>query len=340
VPLILGSEFPEGLRTRCLSLLNALLAIDDAYGPLPRVPHLCDRPGAIERTISYRSRILDPNSGEALPGFLRRSGWESIVDSPTPQSASFETRCYGNAMARAHFETDVRLGSLDRFPLMPSSERRDSGLSWHSHPVVFRRTDGDIGFFQWETREGDTTARHPDAAPCALTSSVDPPIVGRTYAIQDGPDAIVLRILPAIARSWDHVVDRFRLQDCHAEATAAEEHTARWCLRLQYPDRTIAVSRFDLPGAPFPTLTEKRGNEWQWDLRYDREALTGRRILVHLWAISLVRGSAWPPAIVPCPDSEIPRTPDETAYDFRWKSAARNWHLLIDPLSASPLTEL
>lgn len=339
VLLILARNLPDDLQTRCRTLLKALLEIDDAYGALPRVPDLGVASEAPQRTRSYRTREPDSGNGGALASYLRQSNWPDIVGSPAPHSDELEVRCFGNVMARAHFESDVRLGSMERFPLMPSSETRASGLSWHSYPVLFRRTEGDRGYFQWETLEGDTVVRHPDASPGALTSAVDPPIFGRTFAIQKGSDVIVLRILPAISRTWEYAIDRFRVRECHAEPVEAD-NDSYWRLQLPYRERTIEVSRFEFPGTPPPRLSKDESGDVLWDLQYDRESLNGRRLVIHLWAVTLARGSAWPAAIVPCLDSDIPRAPEQTAYDFRWKSAARNWHLLIDPLKNRPLIEL
>ena len=69
--------------------------------------------------------------------------------------------CADNARAVVHLTEDVRLGSLTRFPLMPTAEHSTWGLSWQCFPVALWSPSGVWGFFQWETVENGRRHSHP-----------------------------------------------------------------------------------------------------------------------------------------------------------------------------------
>ena len=173
--LLGGDRLDAATRGLCLSLLNELLAIEDAYDG-PRVPALRSyafqappvrtnyrdlvRPVAeltAEQMVwepgRQASMLLWPNFGP----LLCERGWHELVASrgvakgpAMPAPARYEGRqereseggrevrvaCLEGAEAVAWCEPGVRLGTVNQFPLMPMAEHRGSGLAWQSMPVA------------------------------------------------------------------------------------------------------------------------------------------------------------------------------------------------------------
>jgi hypothetical protein len=322
--------------------------------------------------VSYRDwvRALPPGNGElparsapAMPpdaggvfrhgpplgATLHARGWHDLAPPRKPPATDLAIPCFGGSVATAHLAGDIRIGSLSRFPLMPSAERLKWGLAWQSFPVAFWRPQGDWGFLQWETRRGDERRAHPalDLTKSyfdgALSDGVDPPIVGQTYAIQSGGDVIALRVMPAIAGNWDTLTDRLRIVNAQVSPRLLPNSNSHSQMLLSYPGREVSVLCLPVSAGGNIRLQSGRGGQrtLEWGPTFDRAALGNLSKVIVVWGISINgRVTADPSlnAIAPAPD--VPRVPEEQPFELRWQWPGKQWHLRIDPLDPIPLREL
>jgi len=254
-----------------------------------------------------------------------------------------EIRCFQGARAVAHVRENVRLGSLSRFPLMPTAEHATWGLSWQCFPVALWRP-GSWGYFQWEALEDGGLRSHPARTKHwsylrnALTGKTRPPVVGWTYSIQRGGDLMVLRVMRAIIDAWEELTDRFRLVGATG-GVESERGSDDWSqLILTYPERQVAVNCLTLC-APAPAeLLHNDEGVLDWGVRASGEALRGYRGLVTLWGISLDGPVRESPRLEPDPDSvPMPRSGSEKAWTLCWNWPHTRWRLRIDTTDTQPI---
>ena len=372
--LLLSRHLPDDVRARYKRLFDDLLAIDDAFAAQPRVPAIRSYAfGAGPTHTGYRERIrplsddvsqplahqttplMPPEAGDVfqhrppLGATFHAHGWHDLAPMPSTSATRQHQRdlvipCQ-DAIAWARIREDVRLGSVSRFPLSPDAESHAWGMSWQSFPVALWRPTGDWGFLQWETRAGDRVRAHPaidmlTAYPDnALTPKGSAITVGRTYAIQRGGDVIALRIMPAIAPEWDHVVDRWRLLGSTAEIPAPVTEPSHAQLLLRYPQRDVSVQCVPLSPGGVVGFGEP-SCALDWGVRYDRAALSKLRTVVVLWGVSMNGRVGTAPVIAPAGEAlGSDKTDDERPLEVRWAWPQTQWHLRIDPRDSRPLQD-
>ncbi len=366
--LVFEQHLPPELRQSLLATINQLLAVDDAFVGGIRVPTircsaLLQSPSVAEKyrdwvAGSYRQSVapLTPDHWNRisnmplLGGILARRRWHEKVAPPAPQRPDVRVPCMRSAQAIARLEPEVRLGTLSHFPIMPEAEFQTWGLAWQSFPAVFWHREGDWGFLQWETLEGPTRRCHPgelheyeaDKRGNPGPNAVLPPILGRTFALQRGGDALVLRLMPALAQSWLSVTDRFRLLDSPV-ALRTLEPAGPWRQALiERPGRTISLQQVQLTPGQTPRL-DRQGNRQDWSFTFDAPTfLNGKqRMLVSLWGLSLNGPVAEPPVFTPAKQFlPLPRMDNETALELSWAWPSAHWRVRIDPLAERPLVDL
>ena len=374
--LLLSKRLPDETRAKYRELLAELLAIEDAFDGGPRVPAI--RSYAFDRVpqhTNYRDAIrpipedallpdsvvgrlmtvsapLPTASGHtwyALANVLCSLGWHGLAPPRQPARRDITVPCVDGITASARVDDDVRVGSLNRFPIMPTAEHPTWGLSWQCFPVALWRAEGDWAFFQWEAVEQGRRRCHPAEDKHnaylgnALTTSVRPPIVGRMYALQHEGNVIVLRIMPAITDEWSQLCDRFRIISEHLDWQASEcgANDRPWAqLLLSYPQRQIAVACLSLPPSLLPEVVNRTDRITDWQLTCDAESLRTRRSLVTLWGLCLEGEITEPPELLPDPAAPaVPRSAEEKAWQLKWEWPTTEWQLRIDPLDANPLQE-
>jgi hypothetical protein len=372
--LLLSNHLPDDVRVAYGGLFDDLLALDDAFGGLPRVPairsYAFDEPPT---RVSYRdwvrplppggaplpprvSPAMPPDAGDVfrhgppLGATLYARGWHDLAAPRKPAATDLTIPCFGGAVATAHLAGDIRIGSLSRFPLMPGAERLKWGLAWQSFPVAFWRPQGDWGFLQWETRVGDERRAHPalDLATSyfdpALADTNDPPVVGQTYSIQSGGDVIVLRIMPAVAASWDALADRIRVINALVSPTVLPTSNGHAQMVLPYPGREVGVLCLPVSaGADVRLRIDSSGTKRtvDWGPGFNRDALGKLSKVIVLWGLSVNGRVTTNPvifAVAPAPD--VPRAPEEHPFELRWQWPGKQWRLRIAPLDPLPLREL
>lgn len=350
--LTLSQSLSAPLREQYQRILEDLVAIEEAFGGQPRVPAIRSYAfGTSPTHTSFRSRVRPraglPETVGNMPDLcplLHELGWHRLVPPPAAVARDIRVPCFGGAAAVARIEPDVRLGTMSRYPLMSSADHANWGLSWQSFPAAMWRNEGDWMYLQWHAQEDGPERCHPALRLAAaymhnaLTTAVRPPIVGRTFSIQRGGRALVLRVLPAVAASWRKAGDRLCLVDCHAQLEAPPTSDHWSVLHLRYPQRTVCVNHVDLWGSGSPVLRREGGLDWQVAL--EGSPLDGTRMIVGLWGIDLDGPMAAAPQARPAAIPAAPRSPNESAWDIRWPWAGETWHVRADPLAAEPLTEI
>ena len=371
VLLLLSEHLPESLLNRYSELMAALLAIEDAYDGGPRVPAF--RSYAFQappRHVTYRDQVQpwekaptqfsnSPDLGNLLHGL----GWHDLMPKRKPAEENPRVACFGGAVANARIEDDIRIGSVTRFPVMPSAEHPGWGLSWQSFPVAFSRREMDYGFLQWEVEESGVTRAHPANGgpmahiPKSLTAATASPVTGSTCAIQRGGNLLVLRLMRVVPKVWATLVDRFRLVEQTAEVS--EETDGNWSsLNLAYPERTVSVhhlridegeqrvvSRPDRPDRSAaiggPQLSQNKFDGLDWSVATCSPDLQATRLFVNLWAFSIEGPIVRAPKVTAASNGPtMARSAEEAVRDVAWSWPSTDWQIQIDPLATEPMREL
>jgi hypothetical protein len=353
--LLFARRLPEAVREAYRGLLADLLAIEDAFDGGVRVPAI--RSYAFAKSpqhVNYRDRVRPwdgtgpaADRGPALENLFAAHGWHDLAPPRAPARRSVTVPCFGGAVAVAHNEPDIRLGSVSRYPVMPMAEHDTWGLCWQSFPVCFWRPGGDWGFLQWEVEAEGRTGAHPSAGTfftsygnAALALGVQPPIFGRTWAIQQEGNLLALRILPAIAAGWERACDRLRVVEPQAQVSESGEGAWRQ-LVLTYPEREVSIQALPLAGEVEMVLRQPEGGPLDWELAYAGPDLHARRALVTLWGICLEGPVREAPVLEPDGEAPIvPRDAEERAWRVRWRWPGVEWDLRVDPVAIDPLRVL
>jgi hypothetical protein len=346
VLLMLSRDLPVEVRREYTELRDELLVIEDAYGGGPRAPMI--RSYNFDRSpahANYRDRVRRPETPSdlttgnlAMQPVLATLGWSATVPPRAPTQQDIAVPCYDGVVAVARVEGPVRLGTLSRFPLMPQMEHPTWGLSWQSFPVALWHEQGGWGFLQWRSEMDGQNRAHPAERRAeaylrnALTFDKPKPIVGRTWAIQEGGHAIVLRIMPELYEPWDGLIDRFRLVEPNAKLSVSEPSGPWTQIVLDFGDRAVSVHHISLDG-PQPRMIQRDGGPWDWQIAYDAADLAGRERVANLWAFSLAGRIENAP--------RLERIEGEEAWELTWNlgTTRPTWRLLINPAEDQPLRE-
>ncbi len=360
--LLLSRRLPESVRAHYTRLLRELLAIEDAYGGDIRVPAIRTYAFAARPGLQFwRDTIrpwLDPSDAQ----HVRRSthfhfghlfnelGWHVLVGPRQPVRERISIPCFGGATARAWISEDdprMRLGTMSRYPIMPHTDHVAWGLSWQSMPVAFSAGENGWGFLRWHTRENELDRFHPardkHAAYLrnALTDALVPPIVGLTDSLQDGPDACILRRMPALSRSWDLLADQLVLTG--TDFTLVREELGMDTSRLLLDAAGVPVTVFFLPlGAGVrPRLTQESAEEIIWEVLWPETTLARQERVACVWIICWGRDVSTLPGPSPVldvsPENRYIRMHNDEAWQIAWPRAAGNVSVRIDPLATDPV---
>lgn len=373
--LLLSKEMPDKLGDKLKELLKELMELNDFFAAGPTVPSIrnytftqipsgmCirehihplppdatfDSDPCLGKRLATCSEPLKAAGGETWLPFghtLHELDWHGLVGKKKPVSPqrSRITRCFDGISAASYIDNDMRLGSFSRFPLMPTAEHQQWGLSWQCFPVTFWREEKVWGFLQWETLDACYRQCHPALEKYsarlrnALSHSVTPPIVGQTCARQQGGELMALRIMPAIAATWDELTDRFRIVGSQVKVVD-EFSDGNWSqLVLDCGGSQIALQCLRLNGGLEPTqirACDKKEEILDWSVRCSKDDLETRRNLVNLWGISLSGPVRKAPVILP--DDQTQSVPFAMGLLVKWEWPNCSWNLRINPNGCEPL---
>jgi hypothetical protein len=313
--LLLSNSLPTEIRQLYTDLFRELVALDDAYAGAPRVPAIRSyaftaRPPA----VSYRSGIRLWASWEEVFAsqyhhfqfghLFHQRGWQDLAGPQQSVASNLQVPCFGGAYATAWISPKARLGTMSRYPIMPRTDHSNWGLSWQSLPVVLAAGAEGWSFLRWHTREGGVDRYHPAQdkrlayLSNALTDAVSPPIVGQTFSLQDGPDAVVLRIMPVIARSWETVADQFVILGSEWTVRCEERQDDAFRLVLALGENVLTLFFHSL-GRDVQPVLHRTETGWLWEVSSTQEALQGVEMLPFLWTIAWGRDVPFGPQAEP-----------------------------------------
>lgn len=371
VLLLLSRRLPDDVRVRYKALFDELLALEDVFGGLPRVPAMRSYAfGDAPTHVSYRDRVrpieqdaagvpaqstplMPPELGDVfqhrspLGATLYERGWHDLAPPRKPPQRDVLVPCFDGAVATARIEDDIRLGSVSRFPFMPDTEYAKWGISWQCFPVSLWQPTGEWGFLQWESRQKDRVRAHPaiDMISAYHDNALGGPVaavtVGKTYTIQRGGDLIALRVMPSLPPEWDLLTDRLRLVGVGADVVSPRSTDGHARLLLRYPQRDVSVHCIPISAGAtvaFHDTTEAGKRVIEWGPRFDRAALAKRRMVVVLWGISIDGHVETSPVVRPIDTAG--RAGEERPLEVHWTWPNTEWRLKIDPQAAQPLQEL
>lgn len=351
--LLLARRLPEAVHARYRDLLAGLLAIEDRFGGLPRVPALRsyamrESPAArpfrslIRPDLAAPGSIMGPTPD--LGPLFHRLGWHRLAPAPLPAARDIRVPCHRGAEAVARVEPDIRIGSVSRFPVMPSAEAPTWGLAWQCFPVALWRNAGDgWGFLQWETEEDGAVRAIPALDRRAilggngLSAAVTPPLVGRTVCFQRGGRVAALRWMSPIPARWGRLTDRFRLLGKPESADVARAADDRaGALRLVYPGRVVSVQYIDLCGdGPLPEWRPgPPGEPSDWAVDWPAARLRGRNACGGLWLFDIGGAAVADCRIEPEAGSRDGawRAREERARVVSWEWGGEVWRVCVDPM--------
>jgi hypothetical protein len=361
--LLLSKTLPDSLRTEYQGLLNELLAIEDAYSNRPRVPTIrCYAFESVPSHINFRERVRavdgadprhvvppEPGSGP-LPAKTKYSSptlydskWHEKIPPRAAPQKDIRIAAAGGAEAVCRAETDMMLGTITRYPILPNLDREGSGLSWQTMPVAFVRNGTDWGFLRFYAKEGKRERGFPALEhhwaylSNALSLKEKPLPVGKTWSIQYGGDAVVLRIMPVVPASWDAYEDHLQLIRPTGKLTELPAGGPMRGLDLAYPERTFSVRLVALVDGGQIQRTDlsfsKDAPAIRWGLRLTGEPLHRLKRIAVLWGLSMNGHIREAPKIEPIAGAGggIVRA--------TWTRKARTWKLRIDPAAEKALVE-
>jgi len=297
--LLYGRSVPSETRSDFFGLFENLMAINDTYGQGPRVPVIRSYAfsGSAE-VLSYREFIrsipndadlqatsIVSNLGGLYGAWYHRDGWLEMAPPKQDTSSWITVPCRDDAVARARVKPWMRIGAMSHYPIMEGVDHQDWGLSWQTFPAALWRPEGDWGFWRWTTRSGECERGHPAFSKAsaylgnALSTKVTPPPIPRmTSTLTPEGELTMERSLPVpAAAEWDEVRDSFVILDSDAVITAGTNQ-----LELRWPDSVVTITWLG-EGTP---VWKPEGRGGNWEVGYDRTALSGIDQLVHRWLLS------------------------------------------------------
>lgn len=178
-------------------LLHRLLRLDDSFEDLPRIPATRSHLGPAPRT--FREALASPGPTEALLGLLKRLGAEALLPPVYLATDTIFTPCFGGAVATTHTAPGGTLGTLSRFPLMPTLPLAQQEAAY---PVLFWQDALHLGFLKWRVQLGMGWLELPGTNHDSHSTALLP----TTHALQRGGEALVLRLYaptPSVMRIED-----------------------------------------------------------------------------------------------------------------------------------------
>ncbi len=304
-----------------------------------------------------------------LGASLHQNGWHDKLgsmlnhDRPTSTPANddvepieFTTQCFNDITAHSYVNQNVRMGSLSEFPIMPTMEGLNAGLSWQCFPIATWVQSHLWSYMQWATVENGTKRSHPAREKRtaylhnSLTDTVIPPLVGRTYCLQHGPELLCLRYMPRLSLRWQSLVDQVRL--IHDPSVRMHQNNfEHWCsLEVSADDRRLYYAHTAPPQWRSPTpvlkpakaIAESKTHEMTvpWAVEYLADPAISMPIAASIWAVSLDKAIESQPVFQTLPTTvQAPPNVDTPAFTLEWRMARHHWNVVVDLNSPMPLRE-
>ena len=186
-------------------------------------------------------------------------------------------RIFGDTYATSYKRGPVRLGAINRFPVMPGSYHFPKwGNGWQSMPVSFLIEGVNCGYLQWETTLDHSVRGHPSYGFLGGYSS--PPLFDEqtlpevfTVSRQQDHAVITIRTMLHLANRAGEISDQWRIPQFKGECwtnhlqvqPGAIVETDNWVL-LKYAEAIVAIRALQCLGAD-AKAPEKARLEIAWE---------------------------------------------------------------------------
>ncbi|WPJ96109.1 hypothetical protein SH580_00150 [Coraliomargarita algicola] len=333
--LLFQRHLPDEVYAMYKQLFDELNTIAYMYRDGPRVPVIRSYFGTRKPDLpQYHTNIMPvsaqsrENVEKLARGDVRiaqgdlfyRLGWRELVNVQSKRRDYFEIPCYDGAVAHSWVTDDARLGTMSRYPIMANTDQMGWGLSWQTMPLAFATSGDGWGFARWTSREGDKVRSHPAGShrggylDTVLSSAVNYPIVGETYGLQQGPDALVARMMPAVATAWNELSDEIVFTG--SDFSVIEENLDGDVPRLivKAGEDILTVQYLALSHRAQPQVYQE-GKQFSWRVSWDQEDLKARPYVAGAWILS------WGREVAPVPSAKqikVRGIPSGVAWQMDW----------------------
>lgn len=173
-----------------------------------------------------------------------------------------EERIFDAARSYSWIGRNSRLGSINRFPVIPGSYQHPSwGLGWQSFPVSFSVREEQVAFLRWYVDDGETVRTHPAEAyrtaylmPALFAEPLYPEVETRTA--QRDNALLILRSMSRIHNRAAEIADEWVIHRFKGAVESLVTSSGREWLVLRYPHCAVAVTALRKVGANDETRTE------------------------------------------------------------------------------------
>lgn len=206
---------------------------------------------------------------------------EGAAASEQPVPRTRTERVFDRSYAASWIGGNVRLGSINRFPVIPGSYQWPTwGLGWQSFPVSFSVKDRQVSYLRWHVDLGDEVRTHPGLD--YKTSYLKPALFREPYypevetrSAQAGPAALIIRSMSGVNHQVKELADEWVVHRFDGELmTFMTENGAREWTVLVYPHAAVAITAL----AGIPSGSEAR-TFVQVETHLDGEELRIRQVL-------------------------------------------------------------
>ncbi|MDO3412557.1 hypothetical protein QWJ34_22520 [Saccharibacillus sp. CPCC 101409] len=157
-------------------------------------------------------------------------------------------RVFDDAYACSWVGRRLRLGSLNRFPVMPGSYQHETwGLGWQSFPLSASAAGGQVSYARWYADDGKIVRTHPAESyktaylmPALFPQRPYPEV--RAFAAQNGPALLALRVLENVRQPAAEIADEWIVHRYDGDAEEIAGGDGRLWRVLRYEGAAIAIS--------------------------------------------------------------------------------------------------
>lgn len=196
---------------------------------------------------AVRDRAFDLNQAAALLLFGGELAACRDARPPLPAPRVREDRIFDRSKSYTWIGQGVRLGTLNRFPVMPGSYQWPTwGLGWQSFPVSFSVRQEQVTFLRWRVDDGTHVRVHPAEGYSsaylmpALFREEEMPDV-RTACVQREGTAIVLRGMGGVRNKAAAIADEWVAHRYKGDIERIRTDDREWYV-FRYAEASVAVT--------------------------------------------------------------------------------------------------
>jgi hypothetical protein len=185
---------------------------------------------------------------------------DRLAGPPVPRVR--EERIFDAARSYSWIGRNTRLGSINRFPVVPGSYQHPAwGLGWQSFPVSFSVREEQVAFLRWYVNDGETVRTHPAESyrtaylmPALFAEPLYPEV--ETRSAQKENALLVLRSMSRLHNRAVEIADEWVIHRFTGALESAVTSSGREWLVLRYPHCAVAVTALRKVGVDDHTRTQ------------------------------------------------------------------------------------